>query len=69
MGDKYEEIIKEKLGENFPYKVKYVKDNQCYNCKNKNHNSCRLEFKGNKCKNYIKAGERGGKVKMGRCKK
>lgn len=49
----YEEIIKEKHGEKFPYQVRNIKNEQCYKCVNKgNIKKCRLEIDNNRCKNY-----------------
>lgn len=49
----YDEIIKEKYGESFTYKVNEVKRNQCSICTKRNKNNCRLEFEENRCKNFI----------------
>ena len=50
----YDEIEINKMGKDFKYKVNEVKKEQCSICTKRNRNNCRLEFEGNKCKNFNK---------------
>lgn len=50
----YSGIEREIMGNEFTFKVEQVKNNQCIICTKRNRNNCRLEFEGNKCKNFNK---------------
>lgn len=50
----YDEIEINKMGRDFKYKVNEVKEEQCSICTKKNKNNCRLEFKNNKCRNFVR---------------
>lgn len=50
----YDEIIEEKMGKEFNYKVNNIKNEQCCVCTKRNKNNCRLEIECNKCKNFTR---------------
>ena len=47
----YNEIIIEKMGRKFGYKVENIKTNQCDTCKKCGKRECRLDIVDNKCIN------------------
>ncbi len=50
----YDEIETDKMGKEFKYKVKEIKEEQCSICIKKNKSSCRLELQENRCKNFTR---------------
>ena len=48
----YDNIIKNKLGDNFYKQQNEIKTLQCSSCKKRLTNICRLEIHNNKCINY-----------------
>ena len=48
----YDNIIKNKLGDNFYKQQNEIKTLQCSSCKKRLTNICRLEIQNNKCINY-----------------
>ena len=47
----YNEIITEKMGKPFRYKVENIKSDQCETCVKCGKNACRLEISKDKCIN------------------
>lgn len=50
----YDEIETNKMGKDFKYKVNEIKEEQCSICTKRNRDNCRLEFEGNRCKNFTR---------------